>query len=72
MMFINNYSSVAEQPLFWAGPAPEVQGPRADSGSDQIGSAPAPTQGKKRRLQAAPYSTIFPFEFLKSELLMLN
>ena len=38
-------SSVAEPPLFWAAPspAPEVQGPGADSGSDQIGSAP----GKK-------------------------
>ena len=62
------YSSVAEPPLFWA--APEVLGPGADSGFDQIWSAPAP--GKKRRLQAAPasYSNIFHFEFLKIELLM--
>ena len=34
-------ASVAEPPLFWAAPAPEVRGPRADSGSDQIGSASA-------------------------------
>ena len=64
--------SVAEQPLFWAAPAPEVRGPGADSGfgSDQIGSAPAP--GKKRRIQAAtaPYTNSFHFELLKSELLM--
>ena len=41
-------SNVAEPPLFWAVPAPEVRGPGADfgSGSDQIGSAPTP--GKKR------------------------
>ena len=63
-------SSVAERPLFWAAPAPEVRGPGADYGSDQIGSAPA--QGKKRRLQAAlaPYTNIFHFELLKSELLV--
>ena len=35
-------SRVAEPPLYWADPAPEVRGPGADSGSDQIGSAPAP------------------------------
>ena len=46
------YRSVAEPPLFWAAPAPGGQGPAADSGSDLLGSAPAP--GKKRRLQAAP------------------
>ena len=44
--------SVAEPPLFWAAPAPALggQGPGADSGSgsDLLGSAPAP--GKKRRL----------------------
>ena len=50
-------SSVAEPPLFWAAPAPEVQGPGANSGSDQIGSAPAPGEKKaapeeKRRFQA--------------------
>ena len=33
-------------------PAPEFRGPKADSGFDQIGSAPAPD--KKRQLQAAP------------------
>ena len=66
--------SVAEPPLFWAAPAPEVRGPGADSGSDQIGSAPAP--GKKRRLQVAPTpalapcTNIFYFELLKSELLI--
>ena len=52
---------------FWAAPAPEVRGPGADSGSDQIGSAP----GKKRKLQAAlapapcmhsPYTKISYFE----------
>ena len=42
--------SVVELPLFWAAPAPEVRGPGADSGSDRIGSAPAPAQGKNRRL----------------------
>ena len=63
-------SSVAEPPLFWAAPAPGCQGPGADSGSDLLGSAPAP--GKKRRLQAAPapYTKIFHFELLKSELLI--
>ena len=46
--------SVAEQPLFWAAPAPEVRGPGADSGfgSDQIGSAPALTKLGRLRLQA--------------------
>ena len=34
--------SVAEPPLFWAAPAPGRQGPGADSGSDLLGSAPAP------------------------------
>ena len=67
-----DYSSVAEPPLFWAAPAPAPgrQGPGADSGSDLLGSAPAP--GKKRRLQAAPapYTKIFHFELLKSELLI--
>ena len=41
--------SDAEPPLFLATPGPEVRGPGADSGSDQIGSAPAP--GKNRRLR---------------------
>ena len=43
--------SVVEPPLFWAAPAPApgCQGPGADSGSDLLGSAPAP--GKKRRLR---------------------
>ena len=47
-------NSIAELPLFWA--APEVQGPGADSVSDQIGSAPAPAPapGKKGRLPSAP------------------
>ena len=39
------YCKVAETPLFWAALDLEVWGPGADSGSDQIGSAP----GKKRR-----------------------
>ena len=36
------FSVVAESPLFYVAPAsaPEVLGPRADSGSDQIGSVP--------------------------------
>ena len=41
-----NFNSVAEPPLFWAAPAPAPgrQGPGADSGSgsDLLGSAPAP------------------------------
>ena len=52
------FCSVAEPTFFLAAPAPEVGGPGADSGSDQIGSAPA------------PYTNIFPFEFLKGEILM--
>ena len=41
------HCSVAESPLFWAAPAPDGQGPGADSssGSDLLGLAPAP--GKK-------------------------
>ena len=65
-------TSGAEPPLFWAAPAPAPggQGPGADSGSDLLGSALAP--GKKRRLKAAPapYTKIFNFELLKSELLI--
>ena len=59
-------SSVAKPPLFWAAPAPDGRGPRADSGSDLLGLAPAP--GKKRRLQAAPapYTKIFHFKLSKS------
>ena len=59
-----NKTSVAEPPLFWATPAPDDQGPGADYGSDLLGSAPAP--GKKRRLQAAPYTKIFHFKLSKS------
>ena len=44
----------SEAATFLGGPAPEVQGPGADSGSDQIGSAPA------------PYTKICHFEQLKS------
>ena len=36
------FSSVAEPPLFWAAPASGGQGPGAYSGSDLLGSAPAP------------------------------
>ena len=63
-------TSVAEPPLFWAAPAPEILGPGADSGSDLIGSAPV--TGKKRRFQAAPapYTYIFHFELLKRALLI--
>ena len=43
-------ASVAEPPLFWAAPDPVGQCSGADSGSDLLGSAPAPS--KKRRLQA--------------------
>ena len=50
--------SVAEPPFFWAAPAPEVRGPRVDSSSDQIGSAPAPC------------TNIFHFELLKSQFVM--
>ena len=46
--------SVAEPPLFWAAPAPDGQGPGADSGSDLLGSAPA------------PYTKIFHFKLSKS------
>ena len=62
--------SVAKPSLFWAAPAPDGQGPGADSGSDLLGSASAP--GKKRRLQAAPapspapYTNIFHFKLSKS------
>ena len=74
--------SVAEPPLFWSAPAPDGQGPGADSGScsDLLGSAPAPAPGKKRQLQAAaaqgkkrwlqatpaPYTKIFHFKLSKS------
>ena len=47
------YSSVAEPPHVWAAPAPEVRGPGADSGSDLIGSSPA------------PYAKMCHFELLK-------
>ena len=45
------YSVLQSHHFFWAAPAPEVQGPGAHSGSNQIGLAPAPV--KRRRLQAA-------------------
>ena len=67
-ILLSPLSSVAEPPLFWAvpAPAPGGQGPGADSGSDILGSAPAP--GKKRRLQAAqaPYTKTFQFKLQKS------
>ena len=46
------YSSVAELPLFWDAPAPDGQGPGADSrsGSDLLGSAPAPSKKRWLRL----------------------
>ena len=52
MEYLNKYLdliSVAEPPLFWAAPAPDGQGPRADSSSDLLGLTQAP--GKKRRLR---------------------
>ena len=55
--------SVEEPPLFWAASAPEVRGPGANYGSDQIGSAPAP--GKKKAA-LAPYTKIGNFERIKS------
>ena len=58
--------SVAEPPHFWAPPAPEVRGPRADSGSDQIGSAP----GKKKAAPGGSGTNFFHFELLKNELFM--
>ena len=60
------FNSVAEPPLFWAAPAPDGQGPEADSSSDLLGSALAP--GKKRRLQvaSAPYTKSFSFKLSKS------
>ena len=45
----------SEAATFLGGPAPEVQGPGADSGSDQIGSAPAPTKLGRLRLQNLPF-----------------
>ena len=58
--------SVAEPPLFRAAPAPDGQDPGADSGSELLGSAPAP--GKKRQFQAAPApdTKIFHFKLSKS------
>ena len=47
-------ASVAEPPLFWADTAPDGQCPGADSGSDLLGSAPA------------PYTKIFHFKLSKS------
>ena len=46
-------ASVAEPPIFWAAPAPDGQGPGADSGSDLLGTAPAPgkKKGGSRRLR---------------------
>ena len=57
LLFLHQISSisVAEPPLYWAAPAPEVRCPGADSGSGsaQIGSAPAPNNNS------------FHFELLK-------
>ena len=53
--------SVAEPPLFWVASAPDVRDSGADSGSDEIGSAPAP--GKKMAAPA-PYTKICHFELL--------
>ena len=50
---------VAEPPLFWVAPAPEVRGPGADSGSDQTGSAPAP----KKKASPALYTNTFWITF---------
>ena len=54
--------SCAEPALFWVAPAPDGQGPRADSGSDLIGSTPAP--GKKKAA-LGPYTKIFILSFQK-------
>ena len=53
-------TSVVEAPLFWAAraKAPEVRGPGADSGSDQIGSAPG---NKKAAPTMALSTTIYHF-----------
>ena len=50
--------SVAEPPLFWAAPAPDVRGP----GADQAKKA-APALGKKGWLQAAPATDTNIFNF---------
>ena len=64
MEYLNKYLdliSVAEPPLFWVAPAPDGQGPRADSSSDLLGSAP----GKKKKVAPAPYSKNFHYKLLK-------
>ena len=45
-------SVLRNHPFFWEAPAPKVQGLGADSNSDQIGLAPAPTKFDRLRLQA--------------------
>ena len=66
---INAHSLSVAEPLAAPASAPDGRGPGADSGSgsDLLGSAPAPALGKKRRLQAspAPYTKFFHFELLK-------
>ena len=62
-------TSVAELPLFWEAPAPEVRGPGADFGSEQIGSAPAPgKKGGSMRLRLYTL-TFFSFGALKKRII---
>ena len=44
-------TSVAEPPLFWAAPAPEVRGPGAGSEFDHIGTAPPPRNSERYSLR---------------------
>ena len=55
-------NSIAEPPLLWVAPAPDGQGPRAESGSDLLGSAPVP--GKKKTAPA-PLTKNFHFKLSK-------
>ena len=45
-------TGVAEPPLFWTAPAPDVRVP----GADQIGSAPAPVKKRRLRLHTLNFS----------------
>ena len=52
----------SEAATFLGGPAPEVQGPGADSSSDQIGSAPAPTKLGRLRLHTLKFAILSSYK----------
>ena len=72
-MLTGMHVSVAEPPLFWAAPAPDVRGPVADSGSRQKKRLWLQTKkGGSWRLRLRLLTLIFLISALKSAIIKVS